>query len=421
MSNPAIRVQNLGKEYRIGQLRPRFRTLRDVLSRRTDSTPDGTGARSRREQIWALRDISFEVTPGEVIGIIGANGAGKTTLLRILSRVTEPTTGLAEVEGHVGCLLEVGTGFHPELSGRENIYLNGAILGMRRRDIERKFDEIVEFAEVARFIDTPIKFYSSGMYLRLAFAVAAHLEPEILIVDEVLAVGDAAFQQKCLGKMSRVARGGRTVLFVSHNMDAIQRLCTRCILLERGELSMDGPTGDVVGAYMARTKDRLQPGTWLDLSAIARDGTGEARFSRVRYTSDRENLTGQPYSEGPLHFLLEIESDDDRTVNSLAVTIYTTTGTNLINAELASLGGILQLERGLNRVQLNIDALHLNPGTYTVGLWLGYVAGGVLDHAPSAFEIEIIRAESRNFGITVEGVVPCDFRFQRSDAPSEAS
>jgi ABC-type polysaccharide/polyol phosphate transport system ATPase subunit len=421
MSRHAIRVHDLGKEYRIGQLRPRFRTLRDVLSRRDDPTTARRVASGRRERIWALRGVSFEVEPGEVVGIIGPNGAGKTTLLRILSRVTDPSTGQAEVRGHIGSLLEVGTGFHPELSGRENIYLNGAILGMRRRDIERRFDEIVDFAEVARFIDTPIKFYSSGMYLRLAFAVAAHLEPEILIVDEVLAVGDAAFQQKCLGKMSRVARGGRTVLFVSHNMDAIRRLCTRCLLLERGELSKDGSTADVVGTYMSRSRDRLQPGTWLDLSAIARDGTGEARFTRVRHTSDRDDLSGQPYPNGPLDFLLEIESDDERSVNSMAVAIYSATGTALINAELASVGEILQLQRGLNQVRLEIEALHLNPGTYTVGLWLGYAAGGTLDHAPSAFEIEIVQAETGNFGIAVEGLVPCSFRFVRAPVPTEAT
>jgi lipopolysaccharide transport system ATP-binding protein len=420
MSEPAIRVQNLGKQYRIGQLRPRFRTLRDVLSRRA-VTPGGARSSHRPERIWALRDVSFEVRPGEVVGIIGANGAGKTTLLRILSRVTEPTTGLAEVHGHVGCLLEVGTGFHPELSGRENIYLNGAILGMRRRDIEARFDEIVEFAEVARFIDTPIKFYSSGMYLRLAFAVAAHLEPEILIVDEVLAVGDAAFQQKCLGKMSRVAGGGRTVLFVSHNMDAIQRLCTRCLLIERGELSMEGATPDVIGAYMSRSRDRLQPGTWLDLSAIARNGTGEARFTRVSHTSHNEVVAGQPYPDGPLEFLLEIDSDTDRMVNSLAVSIYTRSGTLLINAELASIGKALSLQSGRNVLKVEIDQLHLNPGTYTVGLWLGYATGGALDHAPSAFEIEVVQAETQDLGLTLEGVVFARFRFRHADAGSAVS
>jgi lipopolysaccharide transport system ATP-binding protein len=259
------------------------------------------------------------------------------------------------------------------------------------------------------------------MYLRLAFAVAAHLEPEILIVDEVLAVGDAAFQQKCLGKMSRVAGGGRTVLFVSHNMDAIQRLCTRCLLIERGELSMEGATPDVIGAYMSRSRDRLQPGTWLDLSAIARNGTGEARFTRVSHTSHNEVVAGQPYPDGPLEFLLEIDSDTDRMVNSLAVSIYTRSGTLLINAELASIGKALSLQSGRNVLKVEIDQLHLNPGTYTVGLWLGYATGGALDHAPSAFEIEVVQAETQDLGLTLEGVVFARFRFRHADAGSAVS
>jgi lipopolysaccharide transport system ATP-binding protein len=231
MSDVAIRVQGVGKQFELGEARPRFPTLRDALvssARRAGamvfSPLRSFRERSRPEKFWALRDISFEVAQGEVVGIIGGNGAGKSTLLKILSRITEPTEGRIEIHGRVGSLLEVGTGFHPELSGRENTFLNGAILGMTRQEIARKFDEIVAFAEVERFIDTPVKHYSSGMYLRLAFAVAAHLEPEILIVDEVLAVGDAAFQKKCLGKMGDVAREGRTVLFVSHNMIQMAQL-----------------------------------------------------------------------------------------------------------------------------------------------------------------------------------------------------
>ena len=227
MSDIVIRVDSLSKQYRIGGKQEGYRTLRDTLTetfvspfRRARKLLRGHayGAAELDEIIWALRDISFEVKRGEVVGIIGRNGAGKTTLLKILSRITEPTEGYAEIHGRVGSLLEVGTGFHPELTGRENIYLNGAILGMKKAEIERKFDEIVDFAEIEKFIDTPVKHYSSGMYVRLAFAVAAHMEPEILLVDEVLAVGDAAFQKKCLGKMGEVAEGGRTVLFVSHNM-----------------------------------------------------------------------------------------------------------------------------------------------------------------------------------------------------------
>jgi len=250
MSRYAIQVRDLGKQYRIGAVVTRYPTLREAMADRVQSI-------FRRnlhpaETIWALRHVSFEVEHGKVLGVIGRNGAGKSTLLKILSRVTEPTEGEAEIRGRVGSLLEVGTGFHPELTGRENIYLNGAILGMKRAEIDRKFDEIVAFAEVEPFIDTPVKRYSSGMYLRLAFAVAAHLEPEILVVDEVLAVGDAEFQRKCLGKMGEVAREGRTVLFVSHNMSAILRLTEETLVLDKGRLVMRAPTPEAVDFYLSQ-------------------------------------------------------------------------------------------------------------------------------------------------------------------------
>ena len=255
MTDIVIRAEDLSKQYRLGQ-RERYSTLRDTLVkvaktplRWLTSKANGTGKTSGAETIWAVRDVSFEVTRGEVVGIIGRNGAGKSTLLKILSQITEPTKGLVDLSGRVASLLEVGTGFHPELTGRENIFLNGAILGMKRSEIIRKFDEIVAFAEVEQFIDTPVKYYSSGMYMRLAFAVAAHLEPEILVVDEVLAVGDAEFQRKCLGKMREVARGGRTVLFVSHNVPAIQNLCTRCIYLRNGQVAADAVTAEALLAY----------------------------------------------------------------------------------------------------------------------------------------------------------------------------
>jgi len=264
MSNVAVRVEGLGKLYRIGGKQERYRTLRDSLTdavsapfRRARSLLHGQayGAAGLEETIWALKDVSFEVHHGEVVGIIGRNGAGKSTLLKILSRITEPTEGYADVYGRVGSLLEVGTGFHPELTGRENIYLNGAILGMTRAEIDRKFDEIVDFAEVERFIDTPVKHYSSGMGLRLGFAVAAHLEPEILVVDEVLAVGDAQFQKKCLGKMSDVAGEGRTVLFVSHNMAAVRNLCLSAVLLENGSVGQTGDVNSVISTYL---KEQMQ-------------------------------------------------------------------------------------------------------------------------------------------------------------------
>jgi lipopolysaccharide transport system ATP-binding protein len=253
MSEKAIQVAGLGKEYQLGTRERRHTTFRDALAaalaapfRRLRQL---SGATEPGASFWALRDVSFDVEPGEVVGIIGRNGAGKSTLLKILSQITEPTTGEITLNGRVASLLEVGTGFHPELTGRENIYLNGAILGMTRAEIKRKFDEIVAFAEVEQFLDTPVKRYSSGMYVRLAFAVAAHLEPEILIVDEVLAVGDAAFQKKCLGKMGAVAQGGRSVLFVSHNMAAVNRLCTRGVVLESGTVAFVGAPGAAIERY----------------------------------------------------------------------------------------------------------------------------------------------------------------------------
>src|SRR3989440_115995 len=254
----AIAVENLGKCYRVDHAAPdsdyRYRTLRESLVKlaaRPWRCWRNGGAGSRAETFWALKDVCFDVQPGEAVGIIGRTGAGRSTLLKILSRITKPTNGQARLRGRVGSLLEVGTGFHPELTGRENTYLNGAIFGMTRREIDRKFDEIVAFAEVERFVDTPVKHYSSGMYLRLAFAVAAHLEPEILLVDEVLAVGDIAFQRKCLGKMGDVARQGRTILFVSHNMAAVESLCSTAYLLENGQLAESGTTKTVVDVYLS--------------------------------------------------------------------------------------------------------------------------------------------------------------------------
>ncbi len=273
MSNFAIRVENLGKEYHIGVQQPAYRTIRETMSqavkrpfRRAGRLLRGeaTGAAELDEIFWALRDVSFDVDHSEVVGLIGRNGAGKSTLLKILSRITEPTEGHARIRGRIGSLLEVGTGFHQELTGRENVYLNGAILGMKRTEIEQKFDEIVAFAEVEKFIDTPVKHYSSGMKVRLAFAVAAHLEPEILLVDEVLAVGDARFQKKCLNKMQNVGQEGRTIIFVSHNMGAITRLCERAILLEDGRIVQDGLAHKVVAAYLQSGLGTTAAREWPD-------------------------------------------------------------------------------------------------------------------------------------------------------------
>src|SRR5918911_3089168 len=261
MARVAIRTESLSKQYRPGARLQKHPTLRDAIASRASSSlarlrPGRNGASREDQSIWALRDVSLDIEQGDVVGLIGRNGAGKTTLLKIVSHITEPTAGRAKIKGRVGSLLEVGTGFHPELTGRENVYLSGSILGMRKVEIEARFDEIVAFAEVERFLDTPVKRYSSGMQVRLAFAVAAHLEPEILLVDEVLAVGDAAFQRKCLGRMGDVAEEGRTVIFVSHNLAAVRGLCTRALLLDHGRLVFDGETDGAIAHYLGRAGHR---------------------------------------------------------------------------------------------------------------------------------------------------------------------
>ena len=294
---PILEIKHLSKEYRLGRAFHRTENFREFLKRQLSAPvralrgSQAGGDRIKEERFWALRDVSFDVAEGDVVGIIGRNGAGKSTLLKIISRITDPTEGAVEVRGRMASLLEVGTGFHPELTGRENIFLNGAILGMRKAEIASKFDEIVAFAEVEKFLDTPVKHYSSGMYVRLAFAVAAHLNPEILIVDEVLAVGDVAFQKKCLGKMNEVSRGGRTVLFVSHNMAAIENLCKRGVVLEHGKLAFQGTSKEAVHHYLnGLSGSRDSAGHILDLNDV----------------SDRRSMIG------PLLKRLEFYTDQDR-------------------------------------------------------------------------------------------------------------
>lgn len=291
MRDPAIRVHALGKRYRLGAAEEPYQTLRDALARAASAPLRRLRGKSSGDlsQLWAIRDLSFEIGQGESIGVIGRNGAGKSTLLKILSKITQPTEGFAEIRGRVGSLLEVGTGFHPELTGRENIFLNGAILGMKRREIRDTFDEIVAFAEVERFLDTPVKHYSSGMYMRLAFAVAAHLQPETLLIDEVLAVGDAAFQKKCLGKVSDVARSGRTVLFVSHNMAAIRNTCSRVIWLDQGRVRADGPASEVVREYLQIGSSTVERRTWDDPATAP--GNDAVRLSSVRILPSSGPLT----------------------------------------------------------------------------------------------------------------------------------
>jgi lipopolysaccharide transport system ATP-binding protein len=306
MTDVAISCEGLAKQYRLGEREP-YRTLRDAIAngftlpRRLLRSAARYSSNGREElNFWALKDVSFEIKRGEVLGIIGRNGSGKSTLLKILSRITEPTCGHADTWGRVGSLLEVGTGFHPELTGRDNIFLNGAILGMRRFEIGRKFDEIVAFAEVERFIDTPVKRYSSGMYVRLAFAVAAHLEPEILFVDEVLSVGDAAFQKKCLGKMGNVSREGRTIVFVSHNMTALQRLCTRIVWLDRGQVIDTGDARNVIDHYLQTNAVANLESVWED--DVTAPGNGGVRLRSVRVLPQTD--PGEPIT---VHTALRIE------------------------------------------------------------------------------------------------------------------
>ena len=365
--NPVIRVEMLGKRYRLGQ-RQRYLALRDRLEGLLRAPMrllkgEAIGVSQQSREIWALRDITFRVERGEIIGIIGRNGAGKTTLLKILSRVTEPSDGWAEICGSVGSLLEVGTGFHPELTGRENIYLNGAILGMGRQEIGRKFDEIVAFAEVAAFLDTPLKHYSSGMQMRLAFAVAAHFEPEILLVDEVLAVGDLAFQKKCLGKMDEVARAGRTIIFVSHQMNQIRRLCSRVLWIDAGLLRMDGRAPETVSSY----ESAMSRGHMGGRSETTESDT-KTRF--VKWQLECPDGAANPYyldSFGgvTVHFDLRLKDGLDRGHHGVALFS--------ANRELVwgrAIDG-LRLAPGLHRISYSFPYLPLRPGPYfwQVSFW----------------------------------------------------
>ncbi|MBV7337003.1 ATP-binding cassette domain-containing protein, partial [Chloroflexi bacterium TSY] len=334
MNNIAIGVNHIRKQYFIGNIqKKKYRTLRDTVVetatapfRRAGALLRGhaTGAAELDESIWAVNDVSFDVAPGEAVGIIGRNGAGKSTLLKILARITQPTSGTVDIYGRVGSLLEVGTGFHPELTGRENVFLNGAILGMTRKEIERKFDEIVNFSEIEKFIDTPAKHFSSGMRLRLAFAVAAHLEPEILIVDEVLAVGDAAFQRKCLNKMQDVGQEGRTVLFVSHNMPAITRLCERTILLDQGKLLEDGPSHQVVTAYLNSGLGTTAAREWDNSSQAPGDDV--IRLRSIKARTEDGKITDAMDIRRPIGLEVEYDVQESNHVLMLYFRLYNEEG-----------------------------------------------------------------------------------------------
>ena len=373
---PAIRVENLGKLYRVtgGGERANYATLRESVMHAAGAplrwARKGFAPPDPAEDFWALQDVNFEVQPGEVVGIIGRNGAGKSTLLKILSRITKPTTGRVTLNGRVGSLLEVGTGFHPELTGRENVYLNGSILGMTRREIAKKFDEIVAFAEVERFLDTPVKRYSSGMYVRLAFAVAAHLEPEILIVDEVLAVGDQAFQQKCLGKMSDLASCGRTILFVSHQMSAVQSLCSHAVLMERGRIRNFGVKSRIIAEYIDSGSEANAAGEWIELQSDQRSTRDRAWFTGVRFGSEVAEAAHRLFPDGNANFDVRVFSNDDINPAYIALSLYDRYDTCLISANSGRCRMPLQLNAGENVFRFRIESLHLNSGTYRIQLWL---------------------------------------------------
>ncbi|MEA2464737.1 MAG: lipopolysaccharide transport system ATP-binding protein, partial [Acidobacteriota bacterium] len=358
MNKPIVEIRNVSKAYRLGTIGAT--SLREEAARLWHRArhPESNGQGSAAKEFWALRDVTFDVQPGEVVGIIGRNGAGKSTLLKILSRITRSTSGHITLRGRVASLLEVGTGFHPDLTGRENVFLNGAILGMNKAEIRRKFDEIVAFAEVDEFIDTPVKRYSSGMYVRLAFAIAAHMEPEILVVDEVLAVGDAAFQQKCLGKMDQVAgREGRTVLFVSHNMGAVQSLCKRVVWLDGGRVMHEGPTRDSIGEYL-KTMMALEA---VPLSARTdRTGDGPARLTDVLVESTDLGPVIRPTSRLKITIRYKSTERLRRSRFLIGIYDYTNTGIYALNSE-----SVTNVEPGLaeeGTVTAVTDPINLTPG-----------------------------------------------------------
>jgi len=376
---PAIRVHEVSKQYRIGEEKAQYDTLRDQVGRGFARLVKPRRGRGPKRTIWALRDASFDVMEGEIVGLIGRNGAGKTTLLRILSRITSPTTGRAELRGRLRSLLEVGTGFHPELTGRDNIFLNGAILGMRKREIVQKFDEIVEFAGVGTFIDTPVKRYSSGMYVRLAFSVAAHLEPEILLVDEVLAVGDAEFQKRCLGKMESIGRAGRTVVLVSHSMPTIARLCGRAILLEDGRVSHDGPSEAVIATYLQSGVGTSAQREWLDPTEAP--GNDTVRLRSVRIVD--QTGAGMETRDVREPVGIEIQFDVARSDQPLRPQIMLTNeqGIHAFNAMDTSSRWAQPPVPGRHRTTAWIPGNLLNEGLMTVTVFLStFESGKTLQH-----------------------------------------
>jgi lipopolysaccharide transport system ATP-binding protein len=411
-----IQTENLGKRYVISHMRSRSASIRERISDAARTVGKRLkGHRTRRtikEEFWALQNVNLEVQKGERLGIIGVNGAGKSTLLKTLSRITEPTVGCIRIKGRTSSLLEVGTGFHPELTGRENIYLNGAILGMARADITRRFDEIVAFAEVERFVDTPVKRYSSGMYVRLAFSVAAHLQSEILIVDEVLAVGDVAFQKKCLDRMSYISReSGRTVLLVSHNLSTIAKLSERCILLEKGVIIKMGDPETVVQEYVSGGLMSAEGS--VDLSAVKRYGSGRVKFTSAKIWFEDESGHRLPFAVTGCDLVVETELQANENVANfgVAMIIYDSIGNRIIDANTIIKGIPIDVKKnGARRVIFRVKKALLKSGHYSLGLWTGRLNDEDYDGISSALSFSVEpRKQDTSFSSAFPGVYVCDF------------
>ncbi len=389
MGDTAVRVENLGKKYIINHQQERYTALRDVIANKVKSIGKKKLETGAQEEFWALKDVSFDIKQGDRVGIIGRNGAGKSTILKLLSRITQPTTGSIALKGRVSSLLEVGTGFHPELTGRENIYLNGAILGMSRQEIKRRFDEIVEFAEIERFLDTPVKRYSSGMYVRLAFSVAAHLEPEILIIDEVLAVGDAQFQKKCLGKMEDVGNSGRTILFVTHNMSMIMELCKNCMLLDKGKLINLGSSKEIVDQYLLEGFKYGDAEIDLTSPTIRRNSLENSIFKWTKV--EIINSIGEKTSSISLGepFEISVYGKLNESVEYLEVGfgVMTEIGISLFNSHIDDTDLPTKYNAGNLNFRVKFPINMFAPGSYTIDF--GANGKGIIDWIPEALKFNV--------------------------------
>ncbi|MFN7733247.1 MAG: ABC transporter ATP-binding protein [Pirellula sp.] len=392
--SPIITVSNLSKAYRIGKKEERADSLMGLIQNtltaplrnwKNMQQPAAEGIDREDSLHWALRDVSFSVEEGDALGVIGRNGAGKSTLLKVLSQITEPTSGEVRIRGRVASLLEVGTGFHPELTGRENMYLNGTILGMRKKEIDRKFDEIVGFSGVEKFLDTPIKRYSSGMKVRLAFSIAAHLDPELLIIDEVLAVGDASFQKQCMDRMAEISREGRTILFVSHNLDLVDRLCNRAIVLKKGSLCYSGKMEDAVSFYLT---DDSQRKSMRDLTECTRTGDGRARFVKVEILdSSGQEIEYHTYGES-IRIAVTIDATCELKDTGLAIVLSSVSGTRVITGWNRETDTLFHFHPGRHRCYCEFEGLQIRPGhDLWISLWMEQ-GGRVLDSVESVADIQ---------------------------------